>query len=325
MSIKKTSFTALALSVALGASTSFATQPVEQQFISIGTGGVTGVYYAAGNSICRMLNRDRKEHGIRCSAEATGGSVYNVNTISQKELDFGVVQSDIQAAAVQGNRMFEGRTNDNLRAVFSLHSEPIHVMTRTEAGIKSFPELEGKRVNIGNPGSGQRGIMDLMMSQAGWTKSSFSIAAELKSSEQAEGLCDDKFDATFWSAGLPNGSAQEATTTCNVTILPLDDAISKAVIAAYPAFATAIIPGGMYKGNDHDIPSFGPKGTLVSSTNVSDDVVYQLVKAVFENLDSFKKLHPAFGSLTPEEMVKTALVAPLHGGAAKYYKEQGWL
>ncbi len=324
MLIKTTSFTAVALSLALGATTSFAAQP-EQQFISIGTGGVTGVFYTAGNSICRMLNKDRKEHGIRCSAEATGGSVYNVNTISQKELDFGVVQSDVQAAAVEGNRMFEGKTNESLRSIFSMHSEPIHIMTRTEAGIKSFQDLKGKRVNIGNPGSGQRGMMDLMMSQAGWTKNTFSIAAELKSSEQAEALCDDKFDATFWAAGLPNGAAQEATTTCDVTIIPMDDEISKAVLAAYPAFAPATIPGGIYRGNDNDIPSFGPKGTLVSSTEVSEDIVYQLVKAVFENLDSFKKLHPAFGSLTPEEMIGTALVAPLHDGAVKYYKEQGWL
>lgn len=325
MLMKTAKLTAVALSLALVSTASFAAKSGEQQFISIGTGGVTGVYYTAGSSICRMINKERKDHGIRCSAESTGGSVYNVNTISQNELDFGVVQSDIQAAAVEGNRMFEGTTHKDLRSVFSLHPEPIHVMTRTAAGIKSFPELKGKRVNIGNPGSGQRGMMELMMTQAGWTKASFSVAAELKSSEQAEGLCDDKFDATFWSAGLPNGSAQEATTTCDVTILPMDDEISKAVLAAYPAYATAIIPGGMYKGNDEDIISFGPKGTLVSSTNVPDEVVYELVKAVFENFDSFKKLHPAFGSLTPEEMVNTALVAPLHDGAVKYYKEKGWL
>lgn len=323
--IKITKVATFALSLALGLTASISVQSAEQQFISIGTGGVTGVYYPAGGSICRMLNKGRKEHGIRCSAESTGGSVYNVNTISQKELDFGVVQSDIQAAAVQGNRMFEGRPYGDLRAVFSLHPEPIHVMTRTEVGIKSFSDLEGKRVNIGNPGSGQRGMMELLMKQAGWTKDSFSIAAELKSSEQAQGLCDDKFDATFWAAGLPNGAAQEATTTCDVTILPMDDAISKGVIAAYPAYSTTVIPGGMYKGNDNNIPSFGPKGTLVTSTDVSNEVVYQLVKAVFENFDSFKKLHPAFGRLTPEEMVNTSLVAPLHEGAAKYYKEQGWL
>lgn len=316
---------ALSLTVALGSTLPLSAQAVEQNFISIGTGGVTGVYYPAGGSICRMLNRERKVHGIRCSAESTGGSVYNVNTIRQKELDFGVVQSDIQAAAVQGTRMFEGKAYSGLRAVFSIHPEPIHVMARKDADISSFPELKGKRVNIGNPGSGQRAMMELLMSEAGWTKNSFSIAAELKSSEQAQALCDDKFDATFWAAGLPNGAAQEATTTCDVVILPMDDAISKGVMADYPAYSTNVIPGGMYRGNDSNIPSFGPKGTLVSSVDVPDEVVYQLVKAVFENFNTFKKLHPAFARLTPEEMVNTSLIAPLHQGAIKYYKEQGWL
>ncbi len=323
--INKTKIATIALSASLGLSASFASQAAEQRFISIGTGGVTGVYYPAGGSICRMLNKDRKVHGIRCSAESTGGSVYNVNTIRQKELDFGVVQSDVQAAAVQGDNLFAGVAYEGLRAVFSLHSEPIHVMTRTEVGIKTFADLKGKRVNIGNPGSGQRSMMEMLMSEAGWTKDSFSVAAELKSSEQAQGLCDDKFDAAFWAAGIPNGSAQEATTTCDVTIIPMDDAISQGVLDATPAYSTSTIPGGIYKGNDKDIPSFGPKGTLVSSVDVPDEVVYQLVKAVFENFESFKKLHPAFASLMPKEMVSTSLVAPLHPGAVKYYKEQGWL
>ncbi len=320
-----TKIATLVLSASLGLAASFAGQAAEQRFISIGTGGVTGVYYPAGGSICRMLNKGRKVHGIRCSAESTNGSVYNVKTIRQKELDFGVVQSDVQAAAVQGTRMFEGQAYDGLRAVLSLHSEPIHVMTRTGVGIKSFSDLKGKRVNIGNPGSGQRAMMEILMKQAGWTKDSFSVAAELKSTQQARGLCNDKFDAAFWAAGLPNGSAQEATTTCDVTIIPMDDDISQAVLDATPAYSKATIPGGMYKGNDNDIPSFGPKGTLVSSVDVADDVVYELVKAVFESFDSFKKQHPAFARLTPEEMVSTSLVAPLHPGAVKYYQEQGWL
>lgn len=323
--LKSSKFATAVLSFSLGLAATFSAQAAEQNFISIGTGGVTGVYYPAGGAICRMINKGRKEHGIRCSAESTGGSVYNVNTIRQGELEFGVVQSDVQAAAVEGTRMFEGTPYPGLRAVFSLHPEPIHVMTRTEAGIKSFEDLKGKRVNIGNPGSGQRGMMELLMAQAGWTKDSFALAAELKSSEQAQALCDGKFDATFWAAGLPNGSAQEATTTCDVTIIPMDDAISQGVLDAYPAYSKATIPGKMYRGNDEDIVSFGPKGTLVTSVDVPEEVVYQLVKAVFENFDSFKSLHPAFTRLTPEEMVKTSLVAPLHPGAAKYYKEQGWL
>lgn len=318
--------TALA-SVSMGISMMAAlpAQAAESNFISIGTGGVTGVYYPAGGAICRMINKDRREHGIRCSAESTGGSVYNVNAIKQQDLEFGVVQSDIQAAAVQGTRMFENAAYPELRAVFSLHPEPIHLMARAEAGISSFSDLENKRVNIGNPGSGQRGMMELLMSQAGWTTDNFTLAAELKSSEQAQALCDGKFDAAFWAAGLPNGSAQEATTTCNVKIIPMNGAVSQAVLDVTPAYSTATIPGGMYMGNDSDIISFGPKGTLVTSMDVPEEVVYQLTKAVFENFDSFKRLHPAFAALTPKEMISSSLVAPLHPGAVKYYKEQGWM
>ncbi|MGO3343852.1 MAG: TAXI family TRAP transporter solute-binding subunit [Marinomonas sp.] len=323
LKLNKLATTALSLSIGLTASLS--TQAAERNFISIGTGGVTGVYYPAGGAICRMINKDRKVHGIRCSAESTGGSVYNVNTIRQKELEFGIVQSDIQAAAVQGIRMFDGKPYPGLRAVFSLHAEPIHLMARTESGIKTFADLAGKRVNIGNPGSGQRGMMELLMSESGWTKGTFALASELKSSEQAQALCDNKFDAAFWAAGLPNGAAQEATTTCDVTIVPMAGPAIDAVLAKYPAYSKATIPGGMYRGNDVDIPSFGPKGTLVTSVDVPDEVVYQLVKAVFENFDSFKRLHPAFAQLTPQEMIKSSLVAPLHPGAIKYYKEKGWL
>ena len=297
----------------------------ETQFVSIGTGGVTGVYYPAGGSICRMLNRDRKEHGIRCSVESTGGSGYNVNSIRAGELEFGVAQSDVQAAALAGKGQFQDNPFPELRSVFSLHPEPIHLMARADSGIKSFDDLAGKRVNIGNPGSGNRSMMELMMAEKGWTTSDFAFAAELKSSEMAQALCDDKFDVTIFVAGLPNGSAQEATTTCDVRMIPLADKTSLSILKQYGEFSQAVIPANMYSGNPEDVLTFGPKATIVTSANVSDKVVYQMTKAVFENIESFKRLHPAFARLEPVEMVHSSLVAPLHPGAEKYYREQGWL
>jgi TRAP transporter TAXI family solute receptor len=295
----------------------------DTQFVSIGTGGVTGVYYPAGGSICRMLNKERKEHGIRCSVESTGGSGYNVNSIRAGELEFGVAQSDVQAAALAGKGQFQDNPFPELRSVFSLHPEPIHLMARADSGIQSFDDLEGKRVNIGNPGSGNRSMMELMMAEKGWTTDNFAFAAELKSSEMAQALCDDKFDVTIFVAGLPNGSAQEATTTCDVRMIPLIDDTSLAVQKKHSEFSQAIIPSGMYNGNPNDVVTFGPKATIVTSTNVSDKVVYEMTKAVFENFDSFKRLHPAFARLQPLEMVHSSLVAPLHPGAEKYYREQG--
>ena len=298
----------------------------QQTFITIGTGGVTGVYYPTGGAICRLVNKGRKEHGVRCSVESTGGSVYNTRTIREGELDFGVVQSDVQSAAMEGVRAFDGdEPYGDLRAVFSVHPEPMHVMVRADSGIESVGDMAGKRVNIGNPGSGTRVLAGVLMEAAGVTPDDFSLAAELKSSEQAAALCDGKIDAAIWAAGLPNGSSMEATSTCDIKLLDLTTSGMDKVLAENPAYAAADIPGGMYPGNDGDVASWGPKATFVTDANTSDDVVYVLVKAVFENFDDFKKLHPAFGRLTEEQMIKDGLSAPLHPGAEKYYKERGWM
>jgi len=296
----------------------------EQTFITIGTGGVTGVYYPTGGAICRLVNKDRKEHGIRCSVESTGGSVYNTRTIREGELDFGVVQSDVQSAAIEGVRAFENdEPYGDLRAVFSVHPEPMHVMVRADSGISSVADMKGKRVNIGNPGSGTRVLADVLMEAAGVTPEDFSLAAELKSSEQSAALCDGKIDAAIWAAGLPNGSSMEATSTCDIKILDLTTSGTDTVLAENAAYAAATIPGGLYPGNDADIASWGPKATFVTDASTPDEVVYQLVRAVFENHEDFKKLHPAFGRLTMEEMATDALSAPLHPGAEKYFKEAG--
>ena len=228
----------------------------DQQFVTIGTGGVTGVYYPTGGAICRLVNKGRKEHGIRCSVESTGGSVYNTRTIRQGELDFGVVQSDVQAAAVAGTGKFsEDGAFEGLRALFSVHPEPMHLMARADAGINSVEDLKGKKVNIANPGSGTRVLAETLMKYTGLSADDFSLAAELKSSEQAAALCDGKVDATIWAAGLPNGSSQEATSTCDVKIIPLEGADIDTLLAENSAYAAATIPGGMYPGNADDIPS----------------------------------------------------------------------
>ena len=298
----------------------------QQTFITIGTGGVTGVYYPTGGAICRLVNKDRKQHGVRCSVESTGGSVYNTRTIREGELDFGVVQSDVQSAALEGVRAFEDdEPYTDLRAVFSVHPEPVQVMVRNDSGINSVSDMKGKRVNIANPGSGTRVLAEVLMDAAGVSPDDFALAAELKSSEQAAALCDGKLDATIWAAGLPNGSSMEATSTCDIKILDLTASGTDKVLASNSAYAAATIPGGMYPGNPDDIASWGPKATFVADASTPDDLVYTLVKAVFDNFDDFKNLHPAFSRLTEEEMIKDGLSAPLHPGAERYYRERGWL
>ncbi|MBK1635134.1 TAXI family TRAP transporter solute-binding subunit [Rhodovulum adriaticum] len=295
------------------------------QFITIGTGGVTGVYYPTGGAICRLVNKDRKDHGIRCSVESTGGSVYNTRTIRAGELDFGVVQSDVQAAAIAGTGAFaDDGAYEGLRALFSVHPEPLHVMARADADIAGPDDMKGKKINIGNPGSGTRVLAETLMEYTGLSADDFALAAELKSSEQSAALCDGKIDAAIWAAGLPNGSSQEATSSCDISILPLEGEAIDALLADNPAYAKATIPGGMYPGNPDDIPSWGPKATFVTSAETPDEVVYAVVSAVFENFEDFKKLHPAFSRLTEEEMIKDALSAEIHPGAMKYYQERGW-
>jgi TRAP transporter TAXI family solute receptor len=322
--MKKRASLLAALSMGFVMAFSTAAISADTTFVTIGTGGVTGVYYPTGGAIARLVNKGKKEHGIRASVESTGGSVYNLNAIAAGELDMGVAQSDWQYHAYNGTSKFKEKgPNKDLRAVFSVHPEPFTVVARTDSGIKNFADLKGKRVNIGNPGSGQRGTMEVVMGKMGWTKDDFKLASELKPAEQSQALCDNKVDAIIYTVGHPNGSIKEATTSCDAILVNVTGPEIDALVSENDYYRTAVIPGGMYRGSDEDTMTFGVGATFVSSTNVPENTIYVVVKAVFENFDDFKKLHPAFANLKKEEMVKDGLSAPLHDGAAKYYKEVG--
>ncbi len=239
----------------------------EQTFVTIGTGGVTGVYYPTGGAICRLVNKDRKQHGIRCSTESTGGSVYNLNTIRAGELDMGVAQSDWQYHAYHGSSKFKDKgANKNLRAIFSVHPEPFTVVARADSGIRNFGDLKGKRVNVGNPGSGQRGTMEVLMAALGWKMSDFSLASELKSSEQSKALCDNKIDAMVFTVGHPSGSIKEATTACDSVLVNVTGSAVNKLVADNDFYRTATVPGGMYRGNASNTQTFGVGATFVTST-----------------------------------------------------------
>jgi len=199
------------------------------------------------------------------------------------------------------------------------------VYKRQDADIKTFDDLKGKRVNIGNPGSGQRGTMDVVLAAKGWSTSDFALASELKPAEQSQALCDNKVDAIIYTVGHPNGSIQEATTACDTNLVNVASPTVQKLVDDNGYYRTATIPGGMYNGNPEDTTTFGVGATFVTSASVPENVVYELVKAVMTNFDDFKKLHPAFGILKQEEMAMDGLSAPLHPGAAKYYKEAGIL
>lgn len=312
---------------ALSAALLFSASAMAQQnFVTIGTGGVTGVYYAAGGAICRLLNKDRKTHGIRCSVESTGGSAFNVNTIKEGELDFGMAQSDVQYNAYKGLESFEdGGAHTDLRAVFSIHPEPFTVLAHPNAGVTKFEDFKGKRFNVGNPGSGTRASMERLLGAMGWTLADFSLASELKADEHGPALCDGKIDGFFYGVGHPSANIQDPTTTCAAKLVPLTGEVVDKLVAENPYYAKAVIPGGLYANNSDDTETFGVLATLVTSAKVPDESVYQLTRAVFENFDEFKSLHPAFANLDPAKMVVEGNSAPLHPGAEKYFKEKGWL
>jgi len=322
--MKKKASLLAALSMGFVMAFSSAAISADTTFVTIGTGGVTGVYYPTGGAIARLVNKGKKEHGIRATVESTGGSVYNLNAIAAGELDMGVAQSDWQYHAYNGTSKFADKgPNKDLRAVFSVHPEPFTVVARTDSGITNFMDLKGKRVNVGNPGSGQRGTMEVIMDKLGWTMDDFKLAAELKPAEQSQALCDNKIDAYVYTVGHPNGSIKEATTSCDAVLVNVDGPAIDALVEENSYYRYAVIPGGMYRGTDMDVNTFGVGATFVSSAQVPENTIYVVVKSVFENFDDFKKLHPAFANLKKEEMVKDGLSAPLHDGAAKYYKEAG--
>jgi len=309
---------------ALGATLVTAEVNAKTQFVSIGTGGVTGVYYPTGGAICRLVNKNRKTHGIRCSVESTGGSIYNINTVRAGELDFGVVQSDWQYHAYNGTNKFKDKgAFKKLRAVFSVHPEPVTVLVRRDSGIKNLTGIKGKRFNIGNPGSGTRGTYEVFEKAMGWKRSDLKLASAMKSAEMAGALCDNKIDGYFWLVGHPSGSTAETVASCNALIIPATGPEIDKLVKDNSFYRYATIPGGMYPGNPNDIKTYGVGATFITSADVSEAAVYELAKAVLGNMKAFRKLHPAFRNLDPKAMIKDSLSAPLHKGAIKAYKELG--
>ena len=323
--MKKQITTALATAgLLLTATLSTPAMAADTTYVSIGTGGVTGVYYPTGGAICRLVNKNRKKTGIRCSVESTGGSVFNINAIRAGELEMGVAQSDWQFHAYNGTSKFkDAGAFKKLRAVFSVHAEPATLVVRADSGIKNFGDLKGKRVNVGQPGSGTVATYDVIQDAFGLKRSDLKLAAELKSSEMGQALCDNKIDAYFILVGHPAGLIKETTTTCDAKIANIHGPAVDTLVKDNSYYRYASVPAGMYSGNETAAKTMGVGATFVSSADVPEKVIYEVVKAVFENFDSFRKLHPAFRNLKKSEMVSSSLSAPLHAGAAKYYKEAG--
>jgi TRAP transporter TAXI family solute receptor len=325
-------FKFLAFALCLGMA--FLFQPVkasaqegEIQRIQMGTGGQTGVYYPTGGAICNFLNRGLRngDHRIDCKVESTGASVFNVNTIRSdpSHMYLGIVQSDVQYQAFNGVDQFtQAGPDPNLRVLVNLQSEAFTLVARKDANINTFDDLSGKRVNLGDPGSGNRNTFELLMQEYGWTEKTFKLATNLKSAEMAGALCDNKIDAYVYVIAHPNGSITEASTTCDAIVVPVTGPKVDAFVSKYPFYPQTVVPGGMYKGTEKDVYTFGPKATLMAHAELPEEIAYQVTKAVFTNLEELKKTHTALSGLTTENMLEGSTI-PYHPGALRYFKEAG--
>jgi TRAP transporter TAXI family solute receptor len=297
----------------------------ETRFVTIGTGGVTGLYYPTGGAISRMLNKKFKEFKIKATVESTSGSVFNINAVLQGDMEFGIAQSDRQYQAYHGLAEWaEAGPQTDLRAVFSLHAEPITLVVSEQSGIRDIEDLGSKRINLGNPGSGQLQNSKDVLTAAGLSEQD--VLAEYVKAVEAPGLLqDERLDGFFYTVGHPNGNIKEATSgRIKVFIVPIRGQRIDKMVEDCPYYAKAMIPRSFYPRalNSDDIETIGVKATFVTSRDIDEDLVYALARLVFENLEEFKKLHPAYKQLTRENMLR-GLTAPVHRGALRYYREAG--
>jgi len=292
------------------------------EFITIGTGGVTGTYYPTGGAICRLANKMKKESGIRCSVESTGGSVYNVNAIGSGDLDFGMVQSDVAYQASRGEGKFEGKAIPKLRSVMAIYPELLALVVRKDANINSIEDLKGKKINVGNPGSGNEATAMVIFDEYGIKKNDLALWGVLTAQECPMALKDNKIEGYFYMVGHPTANITDAANSTPINIVPIEGKKADDIVSKYPYYAKGYIPANTYSGVNENVNSIGVKALLVTSSDVSDKSVETILKAVLDNFDEFKEMHPAYKSVTKESLLE-GIAVPMHKGAEKYYKQIG--
>jgi TRAP transporter TAXI family solute receptor len=303
----------------------FANADDKFQFFTIGTGGVTGVYYSAGNAICRLVNKNFVQNKMRCAVESTAGSEFNVRSVRDKDFVFGLVQAGIHYKAYKGIEGFVSqKPYKSLRSLFSLHDEVFTVMARNDKGINTLDDLKNKIVNGGDEGSGTRIGAIQLMNFAGFSKAQLSELTYFKPDQTTAALCSDKIAAYIYMVGHPARNIIESTEGCDAKILAVTGSAADG-LDNVPYYSKYTIAGGIYKNNPNDIETYSVRATLVTDKSTSDMMVYNLVKSVIENIEVFKEMHPAFSTLSIKTMVTQGLSAPLHNGAREYYKERGFL
>jgi uncharacterized protein len=292
--------------------------------VNLTTGIPGGVYHPVGNAICRVFNLEGEHQAMPCVAVSSDGSVANIRRLESGDSAFGLSQTDVAYAAFHGEGPFTAAGPDpKLRMVIALYPEAFTVVARADTGIRDFQDLRGKRVGIGTSGVGYNFTRDVILRFYGWTTSGPERVLELAPAEQNQALCSNRVDAIIFEAGHPNGLTQEATMECRARLVRVAGQPIDRLLATHPYYIASIIPGGMYVGNPGDVPTIGTRAVLVSSSDQPDELIYAMVKAVFDNFTVFRELHPALSTLKIRKMVPSASVIPIHPGALNYYRQAG--
>jgi len=293
------------------------------QALLFGGGAVTGVYFKAVLYACNIVNKV-SDGKYNCIGRPGLGSVFNANAVSRGLLDFGVVQSDVNFQAFNGQGEWEKKPLENLRSLFSLHTETVLLVTRASSSIRSVDDLRGQSVNLGNPGSGGRVNAEQVLGLYGIDIENDIRAEGLQQNEAGQALIEGKIDAFFYTVGNPAIAIEDVADAVEIRIIPVDSEAVRAFVAERPYLVMTQVPGGVYQGVVQPVATFGVNATVVTRAEMPDEVVRDFVSMIFENLDELRNSYPVFEQLEPSDMVQ-GLSAPLHPAAQAYFEQQGLL
>jgi uncharacterized protein len=294
--------------------------------VAIGTGRPGGVYLPLGDSICRLFNLDVAERGLRCAAYVSRGPMANIESLRDRRVDIAVVQSDVLVDAITGRGRFTPRGADpTLRVLFTGQTEAFTIVARGELKIRTAAELRGKRINLGSPESGERVSMERVMAALGFAPSDFAAARELPLAQQHDAFCANALDAIVYTVRHPNGLVDDVVRLCGGVLVDIDGPQIAALLSAHPEYSRLVVPADTYISNPAALTTLGVRTVIVTTTLLPDTVAYEITQSLFDNIDDFRRLHPDFATLLPHDMVPSGLVGPVHDGAARYFRERGWL
>ncbi len=301
------------------------THAQDQNYITIGTGGVTGIYYPAGQAICRSINKTRSEHGLRCAAETGHGAIGNLKDLRSGKIDFAIVQADWQHHAFVGTSAFrENGSWDGLRTVLELHTEAATIVVPDGSDIRTLTDLKNRRMNIGPVGSGSAATWELISGYLGWPAEPEENFIRHEMSELSDALCSGSIEAYFVVIGHPAGVLEETMDKCKVRLLGVGGDLAAVLRKDSPYYVETVIPAGTY-GTHNAVHTFGTPAVLATTAKMPETVVETLVRAVDTDLEAFQLTHPALGHLSSTQFASSVSIAPYHPGALNYYRKQGHL